>query len=134
MNRVQLEGTLSKGNKFRGVRYTPGGSSMVCDFQIKVVETKANGQVATQWISCYVWGEKAEEVARTEDGAKVRFSGRIDNQSWVDKQTGQKVYKTKFEAEELWLESRADKVVAAARQVQQQRANGNQPDTDQGDY
>lgn len=125
-NQAQIEGTLVKGKYFQ-VRYTPQGTA-VCDFQIKTVDLLANGRDDTQFHNLFIFGDKAEEVKNTAEGAKARAIGRLTTQNWVDKTTNKKMYKTKIEVQELWLESKADRAVASAHEFQQGRAAGFQPD------
>ena len=76
------------------LRTTPSGSS-VCSFSVAVNRTykDANGEQRedVSFLDCSAWGKLGEMISQyAKKGSSVLVSGRLDQRSWDDKNTGQK--------------------------------------------
>lgn len=76
------------------LRTTPNGSS-VCSFSVAVnrVYRDSNGEQKedVSFIDCSAWGKLGEMIGQyAKKGAGVLVSGRLDQRSWEDKNSGQK--------------------------------------------
>lgn len=76
------------------VRNTPNGAS-VCSFSVAVnrVYRDSNGEQKedVSFIDCSAWGKLGEMIGQyAKKGSSVLVSGRLDQRSWEDKNSGQK--------------------------------------------
>ena len=76
------------------LRTTPSGST-VCSFSVAVnrVYRDTNGEQKedVSFIDCSAWGKLGEMISQyAKKGTGVLVSGRLDQRSWEDKNTGQK--------------------------------------------
>lgn len=76
------------------LRSTPSGAK-VCSFSVAVNRTyrDANGanQESVSFIDCSAWGKAAEILEQyAKKGTGILVSGRLDQRSWEDKNSGQK--------------------------------------------
>ncbi|MBR3115902.1 single-stranded DNA-binding protein [Candidatus Saccharibacteria bacterium] len=76
------------------LRTTPSGAS-VCSFSVAInrVYRDANGEQKedVSFIDCSAWGKLGEMINQyAKRGSGVLVSGRLDQRSWEDKNTGQK--------------------------------------------
>ena len=76
------------------LRTTPNGAS-VCSFSVAVnrVFRDSSGQQQEQvsFIDCSAWGKLGEMIGQyAKKGAGVLVSGRLDQRTWEDKNSGQK--------------------------------------------
>ncbi len=76
------------------LRTTPNGSS-VCSFSVAVNrvfrDSSGNQQEDVSFIDCSAWGKLGEMINQyAKKGTGVLVSGRLDQRSWEDKNTGQK--------------------------------------------
>ena len=76
------------------LRTTPNGAS-VCSFSVAVnrVYRDSNGEQRedVSFIDCSAWGKLGEMIGQyAKKGAGVLVSGRLDQRSWEDKNSGQK--------------------------------------------
>jgi single-strand DNA-binding protein len=90
-NKVILLGNLTADPE---TRTTPNGQS-VTSFSLAVNRTwnDANGnrQESTSFINCTAWGARGETIARyVQKGRQLLVSGRLEQRSWDDKDTGKK--------------------------------------------
>lgn len=90
-NKVILMGNLTRDPE---TRTTPNGQT-VTNFSLAVNRTwkDANGQQqeAVSYINCVAWGKPGEIIAQyVSKGRALLVSGRLDQRSWDDKETGQK--------------------------------------------
>lgn len=101
LNKVILIGNLTRDPE---VRYTPRGAA-VCDVSIAVNRKwrdEASGEAKEEvtFVDIVVWGKQAESVGQyLRKGSSACFEGRLQQESWEDKQTGQKRSKIKVVAE-----------------------------------
>ena len=59
-------------------------------------------QEETEWHDVEVWGKQAEAAGEhLAKGRQVYVEGRLKNDAWTDKQTGQKRSRTKIVAEQV---------------------------------
>lgn len=102
MNKVILIGNLGRDPE---VRTTPSGQT-VATLSIATSEkwTDKDGarQERTDWHTVEAWGRLAEICGQyLAKGAKVMIEGKLKHETWEDKVTGEKRYRTKVVAAEL---------------------------------
>ena len=76
------------------LRTTPNGAS-VCSFSVAVNrvyrDSSGQQQEAVSFIDCSAWGKLGEMIGQyAKKGSGVLVSGRLDQRSWEDKNSGQK--------------------------------------------
>ena len=76
------------------MRTTTSGSQ-VCNFTIAVNrsyrDSSGNQQDSVSFIDCIAWGKPGETIAQyVRKGSGLLVSGRLEQRSWDDKNTGQK--------------------------------------------
>lgn len=101
-NKVILMGNLTRDIE---VRTTPGGQS-VANFSLAVSRSwKGNDgsqQEAVGYFDCVAWGKAGEIMAQyLNKGSAVLVSGRLDQRSWEDKESGQKRSKVEVVVEDF---------------------------------
>ena len=102
VNKVILIGRLGKDPELRS---TAGGQT-VARFSLATDEkfTDRNGekQERTEWHNIVVWGKLAEICGQyLRKGKLVYIDGSIRSDSWDDKETGQKKYRTEIIAQNM---------------------------------
>src|SRR5512142_3006377 len=102
INKVILIGRLGKDPE---VRSTPSGTT-VTKFTMATDErfTDRNGekQERTEWHNIAAWGKLGEICGQyLRKGKLVYIEGSIRNDSWDDKETGQKKYRTEIVARDM---------------------------------
>ncbi|MDR1032471.1 MAG: single-stranded DNA-binding protein [Candidatus Nomurabacteria bacterium] len=90
-NKVILLGNLTADPE---TRTTPSGQS-VTSFSLAVNrnwnDAQGNRQESTSFINCTAWGARGETIAKyLNRGRQVLVSGRLEQRSWEDKETGKK--------------------------------------------
>ena len=95
VNTVILLGNCGKDPE---VRYTASGKP-VAKLSLAINESfknaKGEWQERTHWVSIVAWQRLAEIVGEyVEKGTKLYVQGRLNTDSWEDKHTGQKRYRT----------------------------------------
>jgi len=98
---------LGNVGKDPDVRSTPSGS-VVANFSIATTnrykDGKNNWQEKTVWANCSAFGKLAEVVRDyIHKGSKVYVEGRLDQDTWQDKQTGQNRTRDKVVVSEIVL-------------------------------
>lgn len=101
-NKVVLMGNLTRDPE---TRTTPGGQS-VTSFSLAVNRSwrGADGQQqeAVSYIDCTAWGKPGEIIAQyLGKGRALLVSGRLDQRSWDDKDSGQKRSKVEVVVEDF---------------------------------
>ncbi len=101
-NKVILMGNLTRDPE---TRTTPSGQS-VTSFSLAVNRTwkGADGQQqeAVSYIDCNAWGKPGEIIAQyLGKGRAVLVSGRLEQRSWDDKESGQKRSKVEVVVEDF---------------------------------
>ena len=110
INKVILVGRLGKDPE---IRSTPGGTS-VAKFTIATDEryTDKSGekQERTEWHNITAWGKLGEICGQyLKKGKLVYIEGSIRTDSWDDKESGQKKYRTEIVARDMkMLDRRGD--------------------------
>jgi len=110
VNRVILVGRLGKDPEIRSI---PSGTS-VAKFSLATDErfTEKNGekQERTEWHNIVAWGKLAEICGQyLRKGKLVFIEGSIRTESWDDKETGVKKYRTEIIAKDMqMLEKKGD--------------------------
>jgi single-strand DNA-binding protein len=104
VNKVILIGNLGKDPE---VKYTPSGIA-VARFSVattdRVKDKDGNWQDRTEWHNLVAFQRTAEIASEyLKKGNKVYIEGRLHNDSWDDKETGQKKYKTEIIINDLVL-------------------------------
>ena len=95
------------------LRTIPSGNK-VCGFSVAVnrVYKDANGENKDQvsYIECSAWGKAAENIAKyTKKGSPILVSGRLNQRSWDDKETGKKRHALQIVVEDFsFISSRGD--------------------------
>lgn len=100
LNKVLLIGNLTRDPE---VRYTPKGTA-VCDIGLAVNrkwrDEAGKPQEEVTFIDVTIWGKTAENVGQyLKKGSSTCIEGRLQTESWEDKQTGQKRSKLKVVAD-----------------------------------
>lgn len=90
-SKVILAGNLVRDPEMRAT--TTG--SQACNFTIAVNRVYKGSDGGTQeqvsYIDCVAWGKPGETIAQyTRKGSGIIVSGRLDQRSWEDKNTGQR--------------------------------------------
>jgi len=102
VNKVILLGNLGKDPE---VKYTPSGMA-IASFSLATTERAkdkdGNWQDRTEWHNIKAFGRTAEVAGEyLKKGRTVYIEGRIHNDSWDDKETGQKKYRTEIIVNDL---------------------------------
>ena len=101
-NKVILMGNLTRDPE---TRTTPSGQS-VTNFSLAVNRTwkgqDGSQQESVSYIDCVAWGKPGEIIAQyLGKGRAVLVSGRLDQRSWEDKETGGKRSKVEVIVEDF---------------------------------
>ncbi len=104
VNKVILIGNLGKDPE---VKYTPNGTP-VAKFSLATNERykdkDGNWQDRTEWHNIVAWQRTAEIVGEyVKKGSKIYIEGRLRTDSWDDKNTGEKKYRTEIVVNDLVL-------------------------------
>lgn len=81
---------LSNLNSFKVVKFT-----------LDYTEPTKNNSLRHNFFECEMFGEKAEEAAKLEQGQTVLISGEIRFSSWEDKKSGEKRKKVNIKANHI---------------------------------
>lgn len=96
-----IAGNLTRDPELR----TTSNGANVCSFSVAVNRSyKSNGQMqeTVSFIDCVAWGKLGEIVAQYgRKGTGVLVSGRLDQRSWDDKNTGQKRSRMEINVEDF---------------------------------
>ena len=109
VNKVILLGNVGKDPE---IRSTPGGV-MVATFGLatsdRQKDAQGNWQDRTEWHNLVAFNRTAEIVRDyVKKGSKLYIEGKITTNSWDDKQSGQKRYRTEIIVNDLSLLSGRD--------------------------
>jgi single-strand DNA-binding protein len=103
-NKVLLMGNLTRDPE---VRYTPKGTAVAeLGLAVNRQYTSDNGEKReeTTFVDVTLWGRQAEVAAEyLKKGRAVFIEGRLQMDSWEDKQTGQKRTKLKVVGENMHM-------------------------------
>ena len=97
VNKVILVGNLGRDPELRS---TPSGQQ-VASFSLatnrKWKDRDGNRQEQTEWHNIVCWGRQAEIAGQyLTKGRQIFVEGRIQTQSWEDRQSGEKKYRTEI--------------------------------------
>ncbi len=110
INKAIVVGNLGRDPE---VRSTPSGQS-VAKFSVATTRkwTSKDGerQEATEWHNIVCWGRQAEIAGQyLHKGKQVYVEGRLQTDSWEDRETGKKMYRTEIVCDNFqMLGSRGD--------------------------
>lgn len=103
---ITIVGSLGRDPE---LRFTTGGRSL-CSFTVAVSDRRKVGddwKEDTSWVDVTCWASLAENVAATcSKGTRVVVTGRIKQDNWDDKETGQKRSKLAVTADEVGVSLR----------------------------
>jgi single-strand DNA-binding protein len=104
VNKVILIGNLGKDPE---IKYTQGGMA-VAHFSLatneRVKDKEGNWQDRTEWHNIVLFDRKAEVAGEyLKKGRTVYIEGSIRTNSWDDKETGQKKYRTEIIGNQMVL-------------------------------
>ena len=104
VNRVILVGHLGKDPE---IRSTPGGQS-VAKFSLatseKFTDKSGEKQERTEWHNIVAWGKLGEICGQyLRKGKLVFIEGSLRTDSWDDKESGQKKYRTEIVAQNMQM-------------------------------
>ena len=102
VNKVILVGNLGRDPE---LKYTPQGTA-VAKFSLATTEKfkdkSGEWQDRTEWHNIVAWARTAEVAAEyLKKGSTVFIEGRLRTDSWDDKETGQKKYRTEIVVNEM---------------------------------
>lgn len=110
VNRVELLGWLGADPE---LRFTPGGAA-VCKMRIatKRIARVAGGDrtYETEWTTVEAWERQAERCnTYLRKGSRVLVTGSLRTDSWEDRESGQRRFRTLVRADEVvFLDARPD--------------------------
>ena len=122
VNKVILVGNLGRDPELRS---TPSGQQ-VASFSLatnrKWKDREGNRQEQTEWHNIVCWGRQAEIAGQyLTKGRQIFVEGRIQTQSWEDRQSGEKKYRTEIVCDNFqMLGQRGDQPGAGGYQPQDQ--------------
>lgn len=122
VNKVILVGNLGRDPELRS---TPSGQQ-VASFSLatsrKWKDRDGNRQEQTEWHNIVCWGRQAEIAGQyLTKGRQIFVEGRIQTQSWEDRQSGEKKYRTEIVCENFqMLGQRGDQPESAASRPEEQ--------------
>lgn len=101
LNRVMLIGRLGDNPVVRAV-----GASQVAELSLAITEKYQNAQKEmkerTEWVKVNCWGKLADIAQKfTRKGSLLYAEGKLQTDSWTDKETGAKKFKTYIYASNL---------------------------------
>lgn len=94
-------------------RTTPSGAKL-CSFSVAVNrayrDANGNNQETVSYFDCVAWSRTADTICQyAKKGSAILVSGRLEQRSWEDKQTGQKRSRVEIVVEDFnFLGSRND--------------------------
>lgn len=99
---LTIAGTLGRDPE---LRFTPGGQGLAT-FSVAVSrrwqDKDKEWQEKTTWINVTAWGQLGENCASSlHKGSRVVCKGRLEEDEWEDKQTGEKRRAMKMIADEV---------------------------------
>ena len=115
VNRVELVGWIGAEPE---QRFIPSGAAVI-SFRVATKRWAGRNDdgsrlVDTDWTAVEAWEKLADQCGRfLHKGSRVRVVGSLHTQSWEDRESGQKRYKTLVRAEEvLFLDTRQEQATA----------------------
>lgn len=120
VNRVELIGWVGGEPE---QRFVSSGAS-VCSFRVATKRLGSRDEsgeraVQTDWIPVEAWERLAEQCGRfLHKGSRIRVIGSLQTQSWDDRETGQRRFKTLVRADEvLFLSQKSEEQAEPVAEV-----------------
>jgi len=127
-NTYQGTGNLADAPALKHVQVN-GEDRRVAEFRVFFDNYRSDGQGGLEqsgghWMDVSVWDYKAEQAARLlRKGARVHVIGRIERDSWEDKETGEPREKLRLVADDVLLSlTRIKHLEFEPRRVEDDRA------------
>ena len=136
VNRVILVGRLGKDPE---IRSTPSGTT-VAKFTIatdeRYTDKAGEKQERTEWHNIVAWSKLAEICGQyLKKGKLVFIEGSLRTDSWDDKETGQKKYRTEIVAQNMqMLDKRGDDEGGAGGGYAGARSKSSSPQSPAADF
>jgi single-strand DNA-binding protein len=126
VNKVFLLGNVGKDPEIRST----GGGTTVASFTLatsdRFQDQQGNWQDRTEWHNLKAFKRTAEIVRDyVKKGSKLWIEGKITTNSWDDKESGQKRYRTEIIVNDLSLLSAREEGAGAGGYSRQSGASGN---------
>lgn len=103
VNKVILIGSAGKDPEIK----TTGGGTQIASFSLATNDRKKEGSEwvdTTEWHNLKAFGKTAEIIGEyVKKGSRLYIEGKITTNSWEDKQSGEKKYRTEIIVNELVL-------------------------------
>jgi len=120
VNRVELVGWIGSEPE---QRFIPSGTA-VCNFRVATNRLAGRNEageriVEAEWTTVEAWDKLAEQCGRfLHKGSRVRVIGSLQTQSWEDRESGQKRFKTVVRAEDVLFLSTRERAQDEAEAVE----------------
>lgn len=112
LNQVQLSGRIGTDLEIKDV----ANGKKVLNFRLGVNNT---GERDTEWFDVTAWDKTAEILAKyRKKGDYILITGKLKQQSWLDKETGEKRYRVRIEIRENILVPSGGQRMSTARHDQ----------------
>lgn len=115
INKVTLYGRLTRDPV---VRYIGDKQTAICEFGVATKRRYLAGKEwkeSTDFHNVKVWGKQGEFInGAAKKGSRIMVVGRLETETWDDKQTGKKQYKTVVVVEEFDVIDRSKNESVAA--------------------
>lgn len=124
LNKVILMGNVTRD---LDLRYTPNGAA-VCDMGLainrRIASNDGHEREETTFVDIVIWNKQAESCSRyLRKGSQCLVEGRLQLDTWDDKETGQKRSRLRVVAERVqFLGGRGDNIGGVQTQYQQPQA------------
>ncbi len=121
VNRVELVGWIGSEPE---QRFIPSGTA-VCNFRVATNRLAGRNEageriVEAEWTTVEAWDKLAEQCGRfLHKGSRVRVIGSLQTQSWEDRESGQKRFKTVVRAEDVLFLSTRERAQDEAEAVEE---------------
>jgi single-strand DNA-binding protein len=121
VNRVELVGWIGAEPE---QRFIPSGTA-VCNFRVATNRPAGRNEagewiVEAEWTTVEAWDKLAERCAQSlHKGSRVRVVGSLQTQSWEDRESGQKRYKTVVRAEDVLFLSARERAQDEAEAIEE---------------
>lgn len=108
MNQFGDTGNLADAPTLKTVQVN-GEDRKVAEMRVFFDEYKSDGQGGFEqdggfWLDVSVWGRRAEQAAELlRKGARVNVTGRLEEDRWTDKETGEERSKLRLVANDVFL-------------------------------
>ena len=121
VNRVELVGWIGAEPE---QRFIPSGTA-VCNFRVATNRLAGRNEageriVEAEWTTVEAWDKLAEQCGRfLHKGSRVRVIGSLHTQSWEDRESGQKRFKTVVRADDVLFLSTRERMQDEAEAVEE---------------